>query len=77
MATWGMQTPPSILKGKPDTGVTNIRNVASPHWRRWLGPENRFLVPWTRFSEWEDTKPKATPTVCRFYIKSIRNDMRT
>lgn len=60
MATWGMPTPPSILKGKPDTGVTNIRNVASPHWRRWLGPENRCLVPWTRFSEWEDTKPKKT-----------------
>lgn len=60
MATWGMPTPPAILKGKPDTGVTNIRNVASPHWRRWLKPENRCLVPWTKFSEWEDTKPKKT-----------------
>lgn len=60
MATWGMPTPPGILKGKPDTGVTNIRNTASPHWRRWLKPENRCLVPWTTFSEWEDTKPKKT-----------------
>lgn len=60
LTTWGMPTPPSILQGKPDTGVTNIRNVASPHWRRWLGPQNRCLVPWTRFSEWEDTKPKKT-----------------
>lgn len=58
--TWGMPTPPFILKGKPDTGVTNIRNVASPHWRRWLGPENRCVVPWTTFCEWEDTKPKKT-----------------
>jgi putative SOS response-associated peptidase YedK len=58
MAAWGMPTPPSVLKGKPDTGVTNIRNVASPHWRRWLGPQARCLVPWTKFSEWEDTKPK-------------------
>jgi len=23
----------------PGTGVTNIRNTASPHWRRWLGGE--------------------------------------
>ena len=60
LATWGMPTPPSILAGKPDTGVTNIRNVGSPHWRRWLKQENRCLVPWTKFSEWEDTKPKKT-----------------
>ena len=60
LATWGMPTPPSLLAGKPDTGVTNIRNVASPHWRRWLGPESRCLVPFTAFSEWEDTKPKKT-----------------
>jgi putative SOS response-associated peptidase YedK len=25
--------------------VTNIRNTASPHWRGWLKPENRYLVP--------------------------------
>jgi len=31
--------------------VTNIRNVASSHWRRWLGPEHRCLVPFTSFSE--------------------------
>ncbi|MCF1467509.1 SOS response-associated peptidase [Agrobacterium vitis] len=58
--TWGMPSPPFITKGKPDAGVTNIRNVASPHWRRWLGPENRCVVPWTTFCEWEDTKPKKT-----------------
>lgn len=58
--TWGMPSPPFVTKGKPDGGVTNIRNVASPHWRRWLGPENRCVVPWTTFCEWEDTKPKKT-----------------
>lgn len=58
--TWGMPTPSSILGDKPDTGVTNIRNVTSPHWRRWLGTENRCVVPWTRFCEWEDTKPRKT-----------------
>jgi putative SOS response-associated peptidase YedK len=60
MLTWGMPSPSFVTKGKPDTGVTNIRNVASPHWRRWLGPENRCVVPWTEFCEWEDTKPKKT-----------------
>jgi putative SOS response-associated peptidase YedK len=31
--------------------VTNVRNVKSPHWRRWLGVESRCLVPFTSFSE--------------------------
>jgi putative SOS response-associated peptidase YedK len=34
-----------------DPGVTNVRNTASPHWRRWLGVESRCLVPFTSFSE--------------------------
>src|SRR5580692_7914326 len=25
-----------LLKMEPDGGTTNIRNTASPHWRRWL-----------------------------------------
>lgn len=51
-ARWGMPTPPKFLEGKrTDPGVTNIRNVASPHWRRWLGVEHRCLVPFTSFSE--------------------------
>jgi putative SOS response-associated peptidase YedK len=28
-----------------------VRNAASPHWRRCLGPENRCVVPFTSFSE--------------------------
>ncbi len=52
MARWGMPTPQKFLEGKrTDKGVTNIRNVASPHWRRWLGVEHRCLVPFTSFSE--------------------------
>lgn len=58
--TWGMPSPSFVTKGKPDYGVTNIRNVESPHWRRWLDVQNRCLVPWTAFIEWEDTKPKKT-----------------
>lgn len=34
-----------------DRGVTNVRNTASPHWRRWMGPASRALVPFTRFAE--------------------------
>jgi putative SOS response-associated peptidase YedK len=51
-ARWGMPSPAFALAGKTvDRGVTNIRNTASPHWRRWLGPANRCLVPFTAFSE--------------------------
>lgn len=51
-ARWGMPTPQTFLVGKrTDPGVTNIRNTASPHWRRWLGVGHRCLVPFTSFSE--------------------------
>ncbi|WP_045393535.1 SOS response-associated peptidase [Falsirhodobacter sp. alg1] len=52
--TWGMPTPPQFLKAldAPDTGVTNIRNTASPHWRPWLGIAHRCIVPATAFSEY-------------------------
>lgn len=50
MARWGMPSPPSFIKNR-DPGVTNIRNTNSPHWRRWLKPESRCLVPFTSFSE--------------------------
>lgn len=40
-----------LLRMEPDSGTTNIRNVNSKHWKRWLGPENRCLVPFTSFSE--------------------------
>lgn len=50
-ARWGMPSPPAVLKTARDPGVTNVRNLASPHWRRWLGPANRCLVPVTSFAE--------------------------
>ncbi|WP_131116371.1 SOS response-associated peptidase [Lichenihabitans psoromatis] len=42
---------PALLRMEPDGGTTNIRNTASAHWKRWLGPENRCVVPFTSFSE--------------------------
>jgi putative SOS response-associated peptidase YedK len=57
MARWGMPGPPQF-GGAP---ITNIRNVTSPHWRGWLQPQNRCVVPWASFCEYADTKPKKTP----------------
>jgi putative SOS response-associated peptidase YedK len=58
MMRWGMPGPPQF-SGAP---ITNIHNTASPHWRRWLGPTSRCLVPVSSFCEYEDTKPKKTST---------------
>jgi putative SOS response-associated peptidase YedK len=41
MMRWGMPGPPQF-GGAP---ITNVRNTKSPHWRGWLKPENRCLVP--------------------------------
>lgn len=47
-----MPSPAFALKGrKVDKGVTNVRNTASPHWRRWLSVEHRCIVPATVFAE--------------------------
>jgi putative SOS response-associated peptidase YedK len=40
-----------LLRMEPDKGTTNVRNTASAHWKPYLGPENRCLVPFTSFSE--------------------------
>lgn len=53
-----------LLKHEPDRGTTNIRNTNSSHWKRWLGVENRCVVPITRFAEPDPaSKPEggATP----------------
>ncbi len=64
MARWGMPSPLFALQGrKCDPGVTNIRNMKSPHWRRWLGIENRCVVPWTSFSENEVLPDGTRPPV--------------
>lgn len=64
MARWGMPTPPQYLEGKKrDPGVTNIRNVGSSHWRAWLGPDHRCLVPFTSFAENEVLEDGSRPPV--------------
>ena len=40
-----------LLRLEPDKGTTNIRNLASRHWKPWFGVESRCLVPFTSFSE--------------------------
>lgn len=40
-----------LLKMEPDRGTTNVRNTDSKHWKRWLGVENRCVVPLTSFAE--------------------------
>lgn len=40
-----------LLRAERDSGTTNIRNVRSKHWARWVGVANRCLVPFTSFSE--------------------------
>jgi putative SOS response-associated peptidase YedK len=54
MMRWGMPPPPRA-GGFP---VTNIRNTSSPHWRTWLKPENRCLVP---VNSSRNTLPSRTP----------------
>ena len=64
MARWGMPSPVFALKGRnSDSGVTNVRNVASPHWRRWLGVESRCVVPFTSFAENEVLPDGSRPPV--------------
>ncbi len=60
-----------LLENEPDRGVTNVRNTNSPHWKRWLTPEFRCVVPFNSFSEFnkaeggdiwfafDDTRPLA------------------
>jgi len=42
---------PKLLEMEPDSGTTNVRNTNSSHWKPWLSPANRCLVPFTAFSE--------------------------
>ena len=58
LARWGMPGPPQF----GGAAITNIRNTTSPHWRAWLDPMFRCLVPATSFCEYADTKSRKTPT---------------
>jgi putative SOS response-associated peptidase YedK len=72
LARWGMPSPVFALKGRnSDPGITNVRNVASPHWRRWLGVENRCVVPFTSFSE-NEVMPNGTRPPIWFALDETR-----
>jgi putative SOS response-associated peptidase YedK len=58
---WGMPGPAKFGE-KP---CTNIRNLASPHWRAWLTPPYRCLVPASAFSEYTDSTPK----ICHWFAR--------
>lgn len=40
-----------LLRSEPDKGTTNVRNTNSAHWKAYLVPEHRCVVPFTSFSE--------------------------
>ena len=68
---------PELLRNEPDLGTTNVRNLASQHWKPWQGVASRCVVPATSFSEygqvrgadgrlplhWFATAPDAPPFV--------------
>lgn len=51
----------AMLKLEPDGGTTNVRNIKTAagkwntHWNRWMGVENRCVVPFTSFAEFDNT----------------------
>ncbi|MGO6966604.1 SOS response-associated peptidase family protein [Rhizobium leguminosarum] len=40
-----------LIRMEPDKGVTNIRNLNVPHWKKWFGVQSRCIVPVTSFAE--------------------------
>ena len=72
MMRWGMPSPAFALKNKKtDSGITNVRNTSSPHWRRWLGVKNRCVVPFSSFSEYE-SMPGQPPVPVWFALSEDR-----
>src|SRR6266478_2282531 len=69
MMRWGMPPPPRA-GGFP---VTNIRNTTSPHWRGWLKPENRCLVPANSFAEYA---PEPNPETKKKGRRMVRAERR-
>lgn len=60
-----------LLRMEPDSGTTNIRNTSSAHWKRWLGVDNRCLVPFTSFSE-NDLQPDGSRPPVWFALSDDR-----
>jgi len=67
---WGFPPPPNVAGGRP---VTNVRNLESSYWRKWLAPEWRCLVPVSTFCEWTDTPDPVTGKKSRRWFK-LKND---
>ncbi|MND95763.1 hypothetical protein D3C80_880260 [compost metagenome] len=47
-----------LIPLEPDRGVTNVRKLTLPHWKRWFGVDHRCIVPVTSFAE-PDPKAQA------------------
>ncbi len=58
----------ALLKSEPDGGTTNVRNTKSKHWTRWLGVENRCVVPFSRFAEPDYTVDKVNGRVANAWF---------
>lgn len=56
MLRWGMPSWASKNMNY-ERGITNVRNLHSPWWRKWLGQAHRCVVPFNAFAE-PDTKTK-------------------
>src|SRR6476661_5588133 len=67
MMRWGMPPPPRA-GGFP---VTNTRNTTSPHWRGWLKPESRCLIPVNSFAEYAP-EPNPETNVVWFALNEDR-----
>jgi putative SOS response-associated peptidase YedK len=65
---WGF---PPLKDNRP---VTNVRNLADPHWHRWLKPEFRGLVPVTSFCARRDARPRGQLLV---YTKRVAAAVRS
>lgn len=48
---WGMPTPLERVRGRADSGTTNIRNPQYAHWQQYVGIQHRCVVPVTSFAE--------------------------
>ena len=74
MARWGIQRRLSTSPARQvDRGVTNIRQTSSSHWRPWLGPEHRCLVPFTSFAENETQPDGSKPPVWFAFDEAARS----
>ncbi len=40
-----------LIRMEPDRGLTNVRKLNLPHWKRWFAVEHRCIVPATTFAE--------------------------